>query len=197
MNYYSRKVLEPLEVQRDPSINERYRDYSPGDVQIFSPAIQFPELNIRQVHNMFDLNHKLLTNQQYKEEVSKKYRSDTNFKSKKNSYHLLHSHASQFSLQGFHKKPRPARPKIDTSKYSVKTKKNSKTAFATQKTLDHSSSIPHQKRNRNHQKMSSHLTHSYNQGFVEELSKSSGFQCLPSNYPLYNQYALVFSVNQL
>jgi hypothetical protein len=180
MNYYSRRVLDPLEIQRDQSINEYYRDYSPGDVQIFTPALQFPGLNLKQVHNMFDLNHKLLRNQQYKEEVSRKYRSDTNFNPKKNAYHLMQSQTSQFSLQGLHKKPRPARPKIDTSKYSVKTKKNSKSIFEAQKTLDYSGSITHQKRNRNHPKMSNHLTHSYNQVLGEELSKSTGFQGFPN-----------------
>lgn len=115
-------------MEREVSQNERYRDYSPGDVQIQTPSAPFPGLNLRHVHNMFDLNDRVLNNRFNEMDISHKYRIDNKLKeSKKNTYHLKHKQGSDRSYVGQDPSRRMRHPrKIDTSNYTVKSINNSR-----------------------------------------------------------------------
>lgn len=48
------RSLRPINIERDSSQNDRYRDYSPGDVVIKTPSIPFAMLHYKQPQSMFD-----------------------------------------------------------------------------------------------------------------------------------------------
>lgn len=44
--------------ERDLSQNERIRDYSPGDISIIAPNMQFSGYNLKEHHSMFSHNQR-------------------------------------------------------------------------------------------------------------------------------------------
>jgi len=182
MKDYHENVIQPLKIERDTSQNDRFRDYSPGDVKVQTPSCPFPGLNLKRVNNMFDTNDKVLNNDRYKQDISQKYRVENKSKGiSKNAYHLPHSQ-NEMGTKRISRKLKQNRSKIDTSNYSVKSVKNSKqVAIKHQKHIKQSlgnSEFTHNRRNRrNNQKVQNQLTYSAVLGpHHEEFSKSTGFR---------------------
>lgn len=106
--------------ERDLSQNERYRDYSPGNIVIKTPNVPFSALHLKEVHKMFESQPENYPN------VNIHHMTDSNLlsriKSYKNTYHI-----SQNMANGMFQKSGPTIRPFNVSNYKVKScKKHSK-----------------------------------------------------------------------
>ena len=145
------KDRQPLTLNRDNSISDRYRDYSPGEVVIQTPSIPFSGINLKEVRNMFSLNNddfnnhlQQLSSTQNKSRVSQK----RNLNGQQRSTQAATANKNSFYSKAATTHSRP----FDTSKYKVKTLKHSKSTR---------SKHPHHRTNRNG-KLDGQLTYNFN-----------------------------------
>lgn len=199
---YDRSIMKPLKIERDPSQNERYRDYSPGDVQIKTPSIPFSGMNLKQAHNMFDHNQKLAQNRYKQNDISQKYRIDSQIQSnKKNAYHLKQNQSVTGTESRLGAKRGKQGRAIDTSNYVLKSMNNSRRVLKNKQTLlkpsiDAPELMPHQgkrtKHNRNDYRMQGTLTyskvHSENQQALLKQQIFSHYANAHLSMPFHKKY---------
>lgn len=113
--------------ERELSQNERIRDYSPGDISINAPNMQFSGFNFKEHHNMFSHNQRSLKNNIIQDNVSHKYRIDHKLQeNKRNVYHIskqgfpIRANVDNTSSVSVQKQNRM----FDTSNYIIKNAKN-------------------------------------------------------------------------
>jgi hypothetical protein len=128
-NKKSQETLKPnltQQVSRDHTPTDRYRDYSPGDVQIYTPNILYPSFTSAP---MFQNVKSKQSNKYNAEDISHKYRIEPHInENKKNAYHMRQNKdPNQSVAYSRNSKKRSQRHrKIDTSNYIVKSLNTSK-----------------------------------------------------------------------
>jgi len=84
--------LNPLKLERELSQNDRYRDYSPGNIIIKTPSVSFPSFSMEGVQNIFALNDQVLDNHYTTADIHHKLRIDHKLlENRKNAYHIKYS----------------------------------------------------------------------------------------------------------
>lgn len=120
----SQKPTQSLNISRDNTPSDRYRDYSPGEVQIRTPNILYPNFTSAPMFQNFSNKQ---SNKYNAEEISHKYRIDPHLKeNKKNTYHMRQNTNPNLSLFQPKSKRHQRHRKIDTSNYIVKSLNASK-----------------------------------------------------------------------